>query len=324
MNINKLACLFLHLVRLFACCKTCGTKQSCLQTQYTACLSISLALCCFAVPSTFASTFSSAFTTTTNTALTELDLTAVPAPFKATFKFHYKWLKIGQADYVFESLPIERSSGLNVEAIQATHRFSLKSYIGFFLLKDKRRVSSDFAIQAQSLLPIQYKHQRSGTGDDYDETVRFDQQQILVEANFLNKQYQLVWTEVIKQLISDAAVIPQAPEYLLLQDGLSVQFQLFMDVRANPEQVFFDYAIAERFGIMHRRFINEGIDTIHLKINGEKRKLRCRVLSVAREQVKQRTLMYFAEAYGYLPVQLVHYNDGKKQFSANLHQHQTF
>jgi len=324
MNINKLACLFLQHVRLFACRKTCDPKQPCLQDKYTACLSISLALCCIIASSAFACTSSSAFPTTANNALTEIDMTAVPAPFKATFKFHYKWLKIGQADYVFESLPSDSSSGLNVEAIQASHRLSLKSYIGFFLLKDKRRVSSDFAIQAQSLLPTQYKHQRSGTGDDYDEAVRFDQQQMLVEANFLKKQYQLVWTETIKQLINDAAAIPQAPEYLLLQDGLSVQFQLFMDVRANPEQAFFDYAIAERFGIMHRRFINEGIDTIHLKINGEKRKLRCRVLSVAREQVKQRTLMYFAEDYNYLPVQLVHYNDGKKQFSANLHQHQTF
>ena len=237
----------------------------------------------------------------------------VPEGFTAKYKFYYKWIKMGEGQYVFSKQPDVLSDN------SALYRFAFNSKLRFLFFSDRRQAYSDFTVSNGVIYPQTYYHEREGSGDDYTEQVTFDWDRRLIDARFLKKQYQLDLNSPEKPIQGQAAL----NSYTTVLDGLAVQFQLFLDIRKHPDHKAYKYPILEPFGLMERTFEFDGIENIELEVNGEDVLLECAVYSVKREQKKFRTLMYFAKDLGYLPVQLVHYTKGKKQFSAILSEFET-
>ncbi|MCK5881721.1 MAG: DUF3108 domain-containing protein [Sinobacterium sp.] len=229
----------------------------------------------------------------------------VPASFSANYKLYYKWMKMGEGKYVFSK---------NKALKQPLYRFALSTKMRFLFFTDRRTITSDFMLKEGVIFPQLYQHSREGTGADYSEQVSFDWGKRAVDAKFHKKSYQLDLTSAEKPIEGQAAL----NSYITVLDGLAVQFQLFLDVRESAGQSSYLYPIIEPYGLMERSFELSGRENIELEVNGEDITLDCAVYSVKRQQKKFKTLMYFAKELGYLPVQLVHYSDGKKQFSAIL------
>ena len=243
----------------------------------------------------------------------ETSLAVVPKPFLAEYKVYYKWLKVGRVSYDFSE--INQRPAFTLPASDTKfYRFALHSKMRFLLFSDQRSVRSDFYIQQGLLYPYYYYNNRQGSGNDYNEFVKIDWQSREVEAKFLKREFILDLNSTEASRENQAAF----NSYQHVLDGLAVQFQLFLDIRQQAQTTKFVYPIIEPYGLMERSFEFVERQTIELKINGEKRTLDCVVYKVSREQKKYRTLMYFAQQLGFLPVQLVHYSNDKKQFSAVL------
>lgn len=230
---------------------------------------------------------------------------AIPQNFNATYKMYYKWMKMGEGRYEFQQRKIP--SGIQ-------YQFSLSSKMRFLFFSDKRKISSDFTINKGLIFPIVYQHTREGSGADYSEQVDFDWNKRTVDARFHKKSYQLDLNSPKQPIEGQAAL----NSYTTVLDGIAVQFQLFLDVRKNPEKISHLYPIIEPYGLMERSFEFVGRESVELEVNGDDVILDCVVYEVKREQKKFKTLMYFAKELGYLPVQLIHYSNDKKQFSAML------
>jgi hypothetical protein len=203
------------------------------------------------------------------------------APFKAKFALYYKWLHLGYGEYRFSDLG-------NHEYL-----FDFDSQMRFLLFTDKRQVSTRFRVKGGRLLPIVYEHHRQGTGENYDEKIRFLPKQQLILAEFRNKSM-------------------QEPYNRSIIDGLLVQLQLMLDVKAGRKPL--DYQIFESFGVMDRAFIYQGSAVAELQQGDTD----CTKVAVEREQKAFRTEICFAKSMAYMPVELVHFSEGKKQFSAKL------
>lgn len=202
-------------------------------------------------------------------------------PFKAKFALYYKWVHLGYSEYRLTALP------------DSHYRFDLISKMRVLLFSDRRQVSTVFTAKEERLIAIEYRHNRQGTGHDYDERVQFLPDQKVISASFRNSD---------KKVDYDQEVI----------DGLLVQFQLMLDVQRQRKPL--TYKIFESFGVMNREFSYVGDDVANLDM-GE---TPCTKVEVVRKQKDVKTQVCFAKSMNYLPILLEHYNKGKKQFVAKL------
>ena len=111
------------------------------------------------------------------------------------------------------------------------------------------------------------------------------------------------------------------PRYTSVYDGLSVQFQLYLNIKRQQPDVI-SLPIIEKTGVVASRFILQGRQQLELAVNNDKRFFDCVVYQLDRDNEKYRTVMLFAKELGYFPLQLIHFTNGKKQFSAILENYQ--
>ncbi len=259
--------------------------------------------------------------------VTAQSIKSIPEAFDAKYRLYYKWLPIGYADYHFQSLGEQAAEVLELEdndelsdiapilleeklaslLLNQTQRkkplylFSLSTSMRFLFYSDKRRFNTLFFLDDSSVNSLAYYQSRTGSGDDYQELVTVDQKNSKVVADFHKADYEL-----------------QLDRGQSIYDGLAVQFQLYMHLRKKAEQERILYSILEPYGLMERAFLFVENKKIELDFNDGKKELDTVIYEVEREQVKHKTLMYFARELGYLPVMLEHFTDGKRKFRAVL------
>ena len=159
-----------------------------------------------------------------------------------------------------------------------------------------------------------YRQDRQGTGKDYVDEVVFDQINGQASIQLRDQHYQVDFSKVDQSSQAD-------PHYTSVYDGLSVQFQLYLNIKRQQPDVI-TLPIIEKTGVVASRFILQGRQQLELAVNNEKRFFDCVVYQLDRDNEKYRTVMLFAKELGYFPLQLIHFTDGKKQFSAILENYQ--
>ena len=184
---------------------------------------------------------------------------------------------------------------------QSLYLFSLSTQMRLLFFSDKRLFHSIFLLNQSSVKSLAYFQSREGTGEDFQELLTINQNDGWVHASFKRSEL-------------DLKLEPEQLAY----DGLSVQFQLYMDLRENPQQRRITYAILEPFGLMERTFIFVEQKRMSFNFNSGVKELSVLVYQVEREQAKHKTLMYFAQDLGYLPVMLEHFSNGERKFKAVL------
>ena len=240
----------------------------------------------------------------------------LPQPFRARYKLYYKWMRLGYGEYRF-GLADENAPELSPRDMPVQlYRFAFDSHMRFILFSDTRSIYSDFAFHKGLLRPVKYHQERKGTGDDYTERLKVNWPNQYADAHFRKKYYHLELDSTEPAIEGQQAI----NSYESIYDGLGVQFQFYLNVREDATKERYMFAIAEPWGLIERFFLFDSLAKIELELNGEDQELDCVVYVVERKQKKHRTLMYFAKQLDYLPVQLVHFTNGKKQFSAVINE----
>ena len=243
-------------------------------------------------------------------ALSHLDLQA----FRASYKLNYKWRELGYGEYTFTPSPDGISQAQSAEVANRLYRFALKTDLRLLLFSDQRQLYSDFYFRRDTIFPVYYRQDRQGTGKDYVDEVVFDQINGQANIQLRDQHYQVDFAKVDQS--SQAK-----PSYTSVYDGLSVQFQLYLNIKRQQPDVI-TLPIIEKTGVVASRFILQGRQQLELSVNNEKRFFDCVVYQLDRDNEKYRTVMLFAKELGYFPLQLIHFTDGKKQFSAILENYQ--
>lgn len=174
------------------------------------------------------------------------------------------------------------------------YTFSFTSDMSFLIFSDKRWVETLFNYKNKQILPINHIHKRKGTGSDYTQAFDFNAKAKKITVSQDGKRHELDY---------DASI----------QDGLSVQLQLMLDLRHNslkPEYHIFEGKVVDK-----RQFKFTGKDLV--EIDGEK--YNCDVYEIVRgENSSRRTRMWFSPSHNYQPLKLAHYAHDKKKFNARL------
>lgn len=202
-------------------------------------------------------------------------------PFIAEYKIYFGDWHLGKGVYSFDKIDEER------------YVFSFKSDMTILMFTDHREVKSEFTQLNNRLYPLQYSHDRKGTGADYFDLVVFDKE-----------------NKIIKSTARGHTVITDYNKTYL--DGLSVQFQLMLDV-SRRNQVF-TYFVFENNAIEEVRFYKIGKETVI--IDGVS--YDCVQFEAIRRNGQLKTHIWFAQNLNNMPVQMAHYINGSKRFNGKL------
>ena len=207
--------------------------------------------------------------------------------FTADYEIYFGERRLGQASYRFS-----HNAG-------SSYRFDFTSKLRFFIVWDERNVSSEIDYEAPFLLPSYYSHDRKGTGRDYFEEIRFEPSEDRIQTSFKKKT---------KEFSYEKDII----------DGLTVQLQMMLDLQRGIERPKYKILDVNKVREREFSFVSEEL------VNIQDVDLHSVVYQVVRDNNKRKTQMWFSTERNYLPVKLVHFTKGKKQFSAQLASYREF
>ena len=180
------------------------------------------------------------------------------------------------------------------DELSANYRY--KTEASWFIFSDVREETSITKVNDSKITPTHYLFERKGTGRDKKYEWTYD-----VENDFasdLKKEKKLNIT---------------FPEKI--QDKLSYQLQLRLDLIINSSQELYTYPVISTSGaIKDYTFVNEGEKIITLPY-GEIKTVK---LKRETKDKKKITYAWFAPDLNYLLVKLSQIKNGKEQFSAEL------
>ena len=207
--------------------------------------------------------------------------TEIPS-FQADYKVYYGDMHLGEGRYT-----------LKKNVLSNVYQFSFSSQLGFLIFSDKRQVQSSFTYNNNQLLPIQYSHERTGSGPNYLDTIKFDRHSGHISSTHKNKTIELNYDKLIR-------------------DGLTVQLQLMLDLQRGIKKT--NYPILDDNRLKVRKFVNLGMETLTI----DNKTYHCIKIEVSRRNSKRKTQMWFSPAHNYQPIQMTHFVKNKKQFNAHL------
>ncbi len=207
--------------------------------------------------------------------------------FTADYEIYYGDIHLGKANYRFSHTK------------DNYYRFDFVSDLRFLIFWDERVVSSELAYEDLHLLPSYYSHDRKGTGRDYFEEIRFSRSENLIHSTYKKESMEFDYQKDIV-------------------DGLTVQLQMMLDLQRGIKQL--KYRILDVNKIRDREFSFVGEETIKVQ-NVDYHSV---IYQVVRDNNKRKTQMWFSTERNYLPVKMVHFSKGKKQFNAHLVNYREF
>lgn len=207
--------------------------------------------------------------------------TAIPS-FQADYKIYYGGMHLGEGRYT-----------LKKNALSDAYQFNFSSQLSFLIFSDKRQVQSTFTLHNNQLQPIRYSHERTGSGPNYLDTIKFDNYSGRISSTHKNTTIELNYDKLIR-------------------DGLTVQLQLMLDLQRGAKKT--SYPILDDNKLKVRKFVNLGMETLTI----DSKTYRCIKIEVSRRNSKRKTQMWFSPAHNYQPIQMTHFVKNKKQFNAHL------
>lgn len=217
-------------------------------------------------------------------------------PFTAEYKFYYADWQLGTSTYSLKKTASDR------------YLFSFASSLKILVFTDFRKVTSEFVERANRLYPLRYRHERTGTGADYVDMIVFDQKQRRITSTISGESVEMPY---------DAQLL----------DGLTVQFQLMLDVKRSASDdkskdyndkdyndKDYNYSVLEGNVVEPITFTEMAPETITI----EGKRYECVVFEAKRRGGRLKTDIWFAKNLGFLPVQLAHFVNGSRRFNARL------
>ncbi|WOT06988.1 DUF3108 domain-containing protein [Shewanella youngdeokensis] len=202
-------------------------------------------------------------------------------PHTAEYQVNFGSIELGRARYIL--------SQTDDNAFQ--YRFD--SDVSLLLLSDQRHIRSEFSRKDNTLIPMRYSVERTGTGPNFEEQAAFAKAQNVVHSRYKGQR----------------AKFPYDTE---LFDPLMVQLQFRLDVTANKQELVYN-------------MVKEGeVDDYAFKIVGKERvniasgSYETVKFEVVRTSTKRQTVFWMAPALTYLPVRLAHFEKGSKQLDITL------
>ncbi len=203
------------------------------------------------------------------------------APQVAEYHVQYGSIGLGDARFVLDK-PVDNH-----------YHYALQSKLSLLIVSDQREISSDFIRKGEQLLPEKFEHQRTGTGSDFSEQVRF--------AKDLGKVFSVYKAE-------NKTLDYTGPLY----DAMMVQLQFRLDLSLGKQELA--YNMVKDNKINDYTFTNLGPETVI--VNGHK--YQTIKLEVKRDTDKRRTVAWMAPDLGYLPIKFEHQKKGDSALQLTL------